>query len=497
MAVTYLPFSTMNDEELSKCLEKYDIGLTIDEARQVVKMLGRDPSITEAIIFGIQGSEHASYKSTRRHLKTLPTTGPNVILGPCEDSGIVKLCDLPDGDAYGIIVSHESHNSPSQVVPYEGAATGVGGIIRDIICMGGKAIATLDPLRFGAIDNHKSRIIAEGCVEGIAGYGNPIGVPNLGGDAVFDKSFEKTCLVNVVAFGLLKESHLIHSYAPKEAGEKNYDMIIIGKGTDNSGFGGSTFSSKVVDETKQETNKAAVQEPNPFLERHIMASSYDLFKILQESGNIDKVGFKDMGAGGILCATVELISEQGFGASVDLGKIHTAIEDMNPEIIACSETQERFAWVCHPDLTQMILDHYNKKWELPSIAAHAGASHVGHVTTNGIYTLTHKGDTVCEAKAQDITKGLSYNRPFKDPQKKFEEPQIDASKIDIEAEFKKLLQSENIASRQPIYEQYDSTVQGNTIIEAGEADAGVIAPLQDEEVFATMKNIGIAITADG
>jgi phosphoribosylformylglycinamidine synthase subunit PurL len=497
MTVEYLLFSQMDDEKLIQCLKQYDIGLSVIEARQVVSMLQRDPTIIEAIIFGIQGSEHASYKSTRKHLQTLPTKGPNVILGPSEDSGIIKLCDLPGGDAYGVIVSHESHNSPSQVVPYEGAATGVGGIIRDIICMGGKAIATLDPLRFGSIHNHKSRIIAEGCIEGIAGYGNPIGVPNLGGDLVFDKSFEKTCLVNVVAYGLIRESHIIHSYAPKEAAEKNYDIIIVGKGTDNSGFGGSTFSSQVVDESKQETNKAAVQEPNPFLERHIMASSYSLFKKLQESNNVDKVGFKDMGAGGILCATVELVSDQGFGAKIDVEKIHTSIPGLKPEVIACSETQERFAWVCHPDLTEMILDHYNNVWELPTIAAHAGASHVGTVTSDGIYRLEYKGEIICDAKAKDITQGLLYDRCFTDPKKEFLEPSINVSQLDINSLFIKLLASENIASRQPVYEHYDSTVQGNTIIEAGEADAGVIAPLQDEDVSAQLKNIGVAITADG
>lgn len=495
--VEFLRFSKMNDAELKECLNAYGIGLTTDEARQVVQMIGRDPTMVEAVIFGIQGSEHSSYKSSRSFLKLLPTKGPNVILGPSEDSGVVELCKLPDGDKYGVIISHESHNSPSQVVPYEGAATGVGGIIRDIVCMGGKAIATLDPLRFGPIANHKSRVIATGCVEGIAGYGNPIGVPNLGGDVFFDKTFEKNCLVNVVAFGLLRESHLIHSYAPAEAAKEKYDFIIVGKGTDNSGFGGSAFSSKVVDESAKEANKAAVQEPNPFLERHIMASTYDLFKILQDTGNIGKVGFKDMGAGGILCATVELISEQGFGANIDVEKIHVAMEGLKPEVIACSETQERFAWVCHPSLTQMILDHYNKKWDLPGIASHAGASHVGHVTEGGKYVLWHKGEKVCDAQAQDITKGLLYDRKYTDPKKVFEEPVIDAEKIDIKAEFKKLLASENIASRQPVYENYDSTVQGNTVIEAGEADAGVIAPLNDEEVSDDLKKIGVAITADG
>ena len=498
MAVEYVQFSKMSDAELEKCLEEYGIDLTVSEARQVSELIGRDPTMVEAIIFGVQGSEHASYKSSRSFLKMLPTEGPNVILGPCEDSGVIELCKLPNGDRYGITVSHESHNSPSQVVPYEGAATGVGGIMRDIVCMGSKAIATLDPLRFGQIENHKSRVIAEGCVEGIGGYGNPIGVPNLGGDLYFDKPFERTCLVNVVAFGLLKESTLIHSYAPAEAGDENYDYIIIGKGTDNSGFGGSAFSSKVVDEEAKEANKAAVQEPNPFLERHIMASTYDLFKILEETGKLDKVGFKDMGAGGILCATVELVSEQGFGAELEIDKIHTAMDGLKPEVIACSETQERFAWVCHPSLTQMILDHYNKKWDLPGITKHAGASHIGHVTNGGQFKLTYKGEMVCDAQAQHITKGLLYDRKYTDPQKTFEEPTIDASKVDLAAEFKKLLASENIASRQPVYENYDSTVQGNTIIEAGEADAGVIAPLTDEEgITDEMKKVGIAITADG
>ncbi len=498
MTVEYFKISEMNENELKENLEKYGIELSPNEAKQVAEMLGRDPTVVEAIVFGIQGSEHASYKSSRQYLKTLPTTGPNVILGPCEDSGIVELCKLPNGDKYGIIISHESHNSPSQVVPYEGAATGVGGIIRDVICMGGKAIATLDPLRFGKVENHASRVIANGVIEGISGYGNPIGVPNLGGDISFDKSFEKTCLVNVVAYGLLKESNLIHSYAPAEAADEKYDFILIGKGTDNSGFGGSAFASRVVDEEKKEANKAAVQEPNPFLERHLMASTYDLFQKLQEDGNIHKVGFKDMGAGGILCATVELVSEQGFGAEIDIEKIHTTMDNLKPEVIACSETQERFCWVCHPSLTKMILDHYNKKWDLPLVALGAKASNIGHVTKDGQYTLRYKGEKVCDAKAKDITKGLQYDRKIKDPENKFEEPNIDPADIDIEYEFKKLISSENIASRQCVYENYDSTVQGNTVIEAGEADAGVVRPLTDEEgVDENLKKVGIAITADG
>lgn len=496
--VEYLYFSKMNDNELQSTIDKYNLGLTVEEARKVAELIWRDPTMVEAVIFWIQGSEHASYRSSRKFLKTLPVSWPNVILWPCEDSGIVELCKTPDGkDKYGIIVSHESHNAPSQVVPYEGAATGVWGIIRDIICMWGKAIATLDPLRFGEIENHKSKIISHWVVEGIAGYGNPIGVPNLWGDVYFDNSFNSACLVNVVAFGLIKESDLIHSFAPAEAGDEKYDYIIIGKWTDNSGFWGSSFASRVIDENKKESNKAAVQEPNPFLERHIMASTYDLFKILKEWGNIEKVWFKDMWAWGNLCATVELISEQGFGADIDIDRIHTTMDNLKPEVIACSETQERFCWVCHPSLTQMILNHYNKKWDLPTIAKWAGASHIWNVTNGWQFVMKFKWEIVCNAQAKDITKWLYYERPFQNPNNKFIEPEISDKDIDIEEEFKKLLGSENIASRQSVYENYDSTVQWNTIIEAGEADAWVIAPLTDEDIPEEIKKVWIAISADG
>ena len=177
---------------------------------------------------GIQGSEHSSYKSSKRHLKMLPTDGPNVMLGPCEDSGIVEIAKI-NGKRYGIVISHESHNHPSQVVPFEGAATGIGGCVRDVLCMGAHVIAVADPLRFGDIRRNQTKLIASGVVDGIGGYGNPIGVPNIGGDVYFNKSFNENCLVNVVALGVLSEDEIIHSRAPKGAGQNYHEIIIVGE----------------------------------------------------------------------------------------------------------------------------------------------------------------------------------------------------------------------------------------------------------------------------
>jgi phosphoribosylformylglycinamidine synthase subunit PurL len=464
-------------------LAKYNVGLTLEEATKVEKeILKREPTVTELVAFGIEGSEHSSYKSSRQYLKLLPTSAPNVILGPCEDSGIIRIA--PD---WGIVISHESHNHPSQIVPYEGAATGIGGIVRDVICMGAKVIATADGLRFGEINSNHTKWIHERVVAGISGYGNPIGVANIGGDLYYNDSFNDNCLVNVVSMGVVRESEVIHSYAPKDA--EGYNFILLGKPTDNSGFGGASFASFELDENKKEQNKGAVQEPNAFLKRHLFESTYDLFKILKEKNLLSKVGFKDLGAGGILCASVELADAAGYGGEVDIDKIHVGMENLDPSVILCSETQERFMWVADDATTDLILKHYNEKWDLPKVSHGARASAIGKVK-KGNYQVKYQGKVILDARAEDITRGLHYDREIKEIKKELREPEIrinDFNKILLA-----ILAHENIACRKPVYEKYDKQVQGITVIESGLADAGVMAPLIDEGL-----NVGMAFSLDG
>ncbi len=408
-------------------LAKHKISLTVEEAQDIQTQLGRPLTLTEAVIFGIQLSEHCSYKSSRNFLKSLPTSGKNVVLGPSEDAGIVKVFE-DNGEKYCIAVGHESHNHPSQVVPYEGAATGIGGIVRDILCMGARPVGVLDQLRLGNPNKNLQKNIASGVVQGIEGYGNPLGVPNLGGDVYFDEGFDENCLVNVTAFGVLRESDLIHSFVPQNAAKEKWDLILIGKPTDNSGFGGASFASGSFEEDDDlESKKAAVQEPNPFLERHLVASTLDLFKKLKENGKYKDIAFKDLGAGGVLCATVEICEPAGFGAEVNLDNLHT-IGDFLPHVFACSETQERFCFGCHPDLTQYILDHYNKTWELGKVAENAGASLVGKVRKDGQYIVTMNNEVLCDAPASLITEGILYDRPYTLP--KIKEKSTKVSFID-------------------------------------------------------------------
>ncbi|MBN1258310.1 phosphoribosylformylglycinamidine synthase subunit PurL [Candidatus Peregrinibacteria bacterium] len=493
----FLEFSKMSDEEVANTLKKNKIGLKVEEARKIEQILGRAPTLTEAVIWGIQGSEHSSYKSSKKFLKLLPTEAPNVILGPSEDSGIVEIAR--EGNVrWGLVMSHESHNHPSQIVPFEGAATGIGGDVRDVCCMGAKVIGVMDPLRLGNPANNECRVIANEVVRGIAGYGNPIGVPNMGGDINFSDSFNDNCLVNVVAFGLVKEDEIIHSYCPDEAAEVGYDIIIVGKPTDMSGMGGAAFASLELDEKDKESNKGAVQEPNPFLKRHLLASTYDLFKRLKEMGKLHQVSFKDMGAGGNVCSTVEQVTKRGFGAEMDLEKIHVAMPDLPPSVIACSETQERFAWTCHPNLTPMILDHYNVKWELGKAASNAKASLVGKVKPGGQYVLWYKGGKECDAQGSDITEGLRYDRPVKPKKYDLKEPVIDEKALDMNKLFVQLLGSFNICCRHSVYNKYDKDVQGNSVFEAGEADAGLMAPLLDHpEAGPGLQKLGVAVSSDG
>ena len=496
MPEVILKLNKLSDAEVLKLLKKYNIGLTVAEARKIeTEILKRPMTLTEATAWSIQGSEHCSYKSSRHYLKQLPTSGPNVIQGPEEDAGIVEIARY-QGERWGIVFAHESHNHPSQLVPYEGAATGVGGIVRDVVCMGAKVIACADPLRFGEISSNKSKWIAQGVVAGIGGYGNPLGIPNIAGDVYWNSSFNENCLVNVVALGLVKESEVIHSKAPVGAADGRHDLILVGKPTDNSGFGGASFASFELDEAEKEKNKGAVQEPNAFLERHLLESTYALFALLKEKKLLDKVGFKDMGGGGILCGSVEMADAAGFGAMVDLDKIHVAMANLPPQVILAAETQERFIWVAHPDVTPLILKHYNVTWALPKVSKGARASVIGRITTDGQYIVKYKGlEKVVDARACDITRGLKYDRPVKEPKQQNLEPQIPEPK-DYNEVLSKILAHENIASRDCVYERYDKTVQGYTVIEPGRADAGVMKPLIDEDLPEELKRIGIALAVD-
>lgn len=487
-----LAFSQMSDSEVRSALKQYSIGLTVEEARKVESLLKRPPTVVEAVIWGIQGSEHCSYKSSRRFLNMFPVTGKHVILGPKEDSGIVALTDGPKGKRWGIVISHESHNHPSQVVPFEGAATGVGGTVRDVACMGARVVGCMDMLRLGDLNTDESRNIAKEVIRGIGGYGNPLGIPNLGGDTVFDASYNTNCLVNAIAIGIVREDEVIHSYVPEEAAKEGYDIIIVGKPTDRSGFGGAAFASISMDEKEKEQNTGAVQEPNPFLERHLLASTNALFDWLAAEKKLDKISFKDLGAGGVVCSSVEQVAPRGFGAEIELTRVHVSIPNLPPEVISCAETQERFCWVCHPSLTKKILAHYNVDWDLPSIAENARASVIGKVTGDGIFHLTHKGKTVCKATSEDIVSGLQYTRPTKLPASSTKEPDIQwkNGKISIGKfsttitdVFHAMLSHPNHGSKARVIRQYDKTVIGNSVIEAGEADASVIAPLRDLQSY--------------
>ena len=390
-------------------------------------------------------------------------------------------------------MSHESHNHPSQIVPYEGAATGVGGNVRDVMCMGAEVIACTDSFRFGNIDNAKTKWINDGVVSGIAGYGNPLGVPNIGGDIYYHNDYNENCLVTLVTLGIVKEDHIIHSYAPENA--NGYDLVLVGKPTDNSGFGGASFASLELEEDKKDQNKGAVQEPNAFLERHLLKSSYALFKKIKDMDMLDKVGFKDLGAGGVACASVELAETSGYGSEVWLDNVHTSMENLHSSVYLCSETQERFMWVCPPDLTGQILDHYNNIYDLPSVSEGAMASVIGKIRDDGKYIVHYKNEVIVDAEAKQVTKGFLYDRKYSPVSKETDDPKI-VNINDFNQVCLQLLSHENIASKKVIYDKYDKQVQGRTVFESGEADCGLLAPFNSDEFPNEIRKTGIALSTD-
>ena len=489
-----IDFSRLESDAIQTKLAELNIPLTPEEAMKIQnEMLGRAPSLAELVLFSIQGSEHCSYKSSRSHLKQFTTEGPDVILGAKEDAGVVSVATDHEGHRWCVVMSHESHNHPSQIVPYEGAATGVGGNVRDVMCMGAEVIACTDSFRFGEINRNKTKWIHDGVVAGIAGYGNPLGIPNIAGDIYYHEGYNENCLVTLVTLGIVREDHIIHSYAPKNA--DGYDLILIGKPTDNSGFGGASFASLELEEKKKEQNKGAVQEPNAFLERHLLKSTYALFNILKEKNLINNIGFKDLGAGGVACASVELAETSGYGSEVWMDKIHIGMENLHPSVYLCSETQERFMWVSPPELTNFIVDHYNTAFDLPGVSAGSMASIIGKIRNDGQYIVHNGNEEIVNAPAKDVTEGFLYNRPFEQREITFVEPNL-SEPLDYNQVLLNILSHENMASREPVFEQYDKQVQGRTQMETGVADAGVMAPFNSEKYPSEIRDVGIALSTD-
>ena len=472
------------DPEVEFNLRDAGIGMSVAEARSIAEVLGRDPTLTELFCYDAMWSEHCSYKSSRATLKEfLPTDGPNVVMGPIEDSGIVAI-----DDKWCVVISHESHNHPSQILPNEGAATGIGGIVRDVNCMGATVVATADPLRFGdpyGPKANKVRWVAEGVVDGIWQYGNALGVPNMGGDIVFNESFDDNCLVNVVSLGIIRRDQIIRSRAPPGSGEKGYDVILIGKPTDSSGLGGVTFASEALRDEDEETNRGAVQIPDPFLKNVLFKANDDLFQLVREEGI--EIGFKDLGGGGFTCATSEMGASGGYGMEINLDDMHKAA-DFPAEVLSIAETQERFLIVSPQELRERILKIYNEDWDLPNVYEGARASVVGKINTGERFKVMHKGDVVCDVPIQHITGGIRYERLECERIFALTEPET-TEPVNYNEVLLKVLHSPNIASREHVYRYYDTEVMGNAVIRPGEADAGLIAPVRGEK-------FGVALAVD-
>ncbi len=485
LAAQPLPFDEGSDDDLKRLADREALALIPQELRTIRERLGRNPTRAEAHAFAIQWSEHCSYKSSRALLAQLPTQGVDVLVPVGEDAGILRA-GFVDGKEYGVVVAHESHNHPSQVVPFEGAATGIGGVLRDVLCMGAKVAASADPLRFGPpVAGSHPAYVAAGVVEGIAAYGNAVGVPNLAGDVYFHPSFRNNCLVNVVALGFVERDRIIHSRVPP-CGE-GYDLVLVGKATDGSGFGGAAFASFTLDAREAEANKSAVQVPDPFLKNVIMRASYAAFDLIWKRGI--KVGFKDLGAGGIMGSSSEMCSAGGFGARIDIERIPVALAGLSPFVVAMAETQERMLWAVPPSFTTELLALYNERFTLPEVSANARAAVIGTVTRELNYVLNAAGRSVCALPIRVLTQPVRASWTLAPSPSELAEvapPPL----TDVAGTLLNVVSHQDVCSRRPLIERYDSVVRGATAIPSGYADAGVL-------VVRRSSPLAIAVSVDG
>jgi phosphoribosylformylglycinamidine synthase II len=452
-------------------------GLSDEEYQKILKWLGREPTVTELGIFSVMWSEHCSYKSSRVHLKRLPTHSRRVVQGPGENAGIIDI-----GDGWACAFKIESHNHPSFIEPLQGAATGVGGILRDIFTMGARPVAIMDSLRFGPITPglasqevvHRNHSILEGVVSGIASYGNCFGVPNLGGETKFEPCYSQNPLVNAFALGLVRRDEIHYARA---AGEGN-PVIYVGAKTGLDGIHGATMASEEFSEASEQ-KRPNVQVGDPFLEKLLLEACLEAMR----TGAV--VGIQDMGAAGLTCSTCELGARGGVGIEIELDRVPQRETGMSPYEIMLSESQERMLLVAAQGREEEVFRIF-EKWGLDAVT-------VGRVTGDGKMRVLQHGDVGAEIPTQALTDDAPlYKRPLERWEPPVERDMPATVRLgetaDLTAAFKRLLASSNICSKRWIYEQYDSMVQVNTAEGPGR-EAGVL------RIKGTRR--GLAMSLDG
>jgi phosphoribosylformylglycinamidine synthase len=444
------------------------MGLTEQEYNEIKKALGREPNYVELGMFGVMWSEHCSYKNSKPVLKRFPTDGERVLQGPGENAGIVDI-----GDNLAVVMKIESHNHPSAIEPYQGAATGVGGIIRDIFTMGARPVALLNSLRFGELDSPRVKYLFGGVVSGIAGYGNCVGIPTIGGEVYFARSYAGNPLVNAMCVGIVQHDRIVKG---KACGVGN-SVMLVGSTTGRDGIHGASFASEELSEDSEE-KRPAVQVGDPFMEKLLLEACLELL----QTGAV--VGIQDLGAAGLTSSSCETAARAGTGIELDVALVPRREEGMTPYEVMLSESQERMLVIVERGREKEVQEIF-RKWDLNAV-------NIGRVTGDGMLRVLDNGVKVAEVPALLLAEGApAVKRPSQEPVYLKEANKLDPAELPVPSDFndvlKELLASPNICSREWVYSQYDHMVRTDTIVLPG-SDAAVL------RIKGTGK--AIALTAD-
>ena len=429
-------------------------GLTRGEYAEILRLLGREPNLTELGVFSVMWSEHCSYKSSRKHLERLPTRGARVVHGPGENAGVMDI-----GDGLAVVFKIESHNHPSFIEPYQGAATGVGGILRDVFTMGARPVASLDSLRFGSVRHPKTAYLVDGVVGGIGGYGNCVGVPTVGGEVYFDECYDGNILVNAFTLGLVERDRI---FTGKARGSGN-PVVYVGSRTGRDGVHGATMASASFSE-ESEQRRPTVQVGDPFTEKLLLEACLEIMK------TDAIVGIQDMGAAGLTSSAVEMAGRGGSGVELELSRVPLREQGMTPYEILLSESQERMLLVARPESVAEVQEVF-RGWDLDAVV-------VGQVIDAPVFRALWEGRPVASIPVAALTDAAPiYDRPAARPVGQDEAQRLDVDALpqpeDMTRALERLLESPNLASREPIYRQYDHYVRSNTVLAPG-ADAAVV-----------------------